>query len=387
MQIPSYPNTASPVEGLPEAANRSESRSASLAKVDADDKGEQSNLRYMPGLDVIRGIAILMVVFYHGLHGLEALNVFNYGAYGVHLFFVLSGFLITGILLDSCADRDYYKNFYIRRVLRILPAYLVLIAVLKASGIVDWRYIAVCLLYFCNMTGLLRSSPEYGPLWSLSVEEQFYMAWPVVVRKVSRRGLAMISWALIGFIPLLRFLLQFGPASLGDITYKTYDVADFFGAGALLALTVRTPAPRARLRKWVLALILAGIGLLPVTQRLPLGAATSFGAFSRAVYMEPWLLLFSGMILFAVLHPAIAKARAAKPLIYLANISYGLYLCHQLIFDIIARHWKIEASGSFELPVFLRFLVEFAASIAVSDVSRRTLERFFLLRKPKHNAA
>ena len=94
----------------------------------------------MPGLDVVRGFAILMVLSYHVIatfgpqfsgwrHSFIA--IFEYGRTGVHLFFVLSGFLITGILIDSREDGDYYKVFYLRRLLRIVPAYLMMIAVLK----------------------------------------------------------------------------------------------------------------------------------------------------------------------------------------------------------------------------------------------------------------
>src|ERR1700722_15052284 len=105
---------------------------------------------YMPELDVLRGIAVLMVLFLHGmappLHGhlsnvgRELLALSQYGGAGVNVFFVLSGFLITGILLDSQHRQDYYRRFYLRRALRILPAFYAVLSVLLLAGWIGWRF-------------------------------------------------------------------------------------------------------------------------------------------------------------------------------------------------------------------------------------------------------
>jgi len=148
--------------------------------------------RHLPALDGVRGFAVLGVACSHLFpasphSALEAVvhNAFAFGAAGVDLFFVLSGFLITGILLDSRAEPDYFRNFYTRRVLRIAPAYLLMVAVLFLTHAITARYLAVCLLCLCNMPGLLGASSEYSALWSLSVEEQFYFVWPVLVLVVA----------------------------------------------------------------------------------------------------------------------------------------------------------------------------------------------------------
>jgi peptidoglycan/LPS O-acetylase OafA/YrhL len=348
----------------------------------------KSTLRYMPGLDVMRGVAILMVMLYHGLHVPGPLSILLYGAYGVHLFFVLSGFLITGILIDTRNDRDYYRNFYLRRALRIIPAYLLMIAVLKIAGVIDWRFVLVCLLYFCNMSAILRTTPQYGPFWSLSVEEQFYLVWPLVVRNISRRALYVLSVAIIVLTPVLRFGLLFGPGALGDIVFKTWAVADFFAAGALLAIAIRRPLPLARLGKWIAPLVGAGLALLIVAETRPEASNPLLRKVQLALVLEPWLLLFSGLILFALLRPAIAKMAIARPLVFLANISYGLYLCHQLIFLAIDRHWVLQPGMTGFYPLLAaRFLVEAGVSIAVATLSRRTFEEFFLRMKPKHHPA
>ena len=160
----------------------------------------------MPDLDLARGIAILMVLLDHGfaadqtpyiLHPSRFLLNLEYvarlGHMGVHLFFILSGFLITGILLDSRTQPDYFRNFYTHRVLRIAPAYLLMLVVLIATRSITARYIAVCLLCLCNMSSLLGATSEYPALWSLSVEEQFYLVWPLAVRRLSMRSLERIS--------------------------------------------------------------------------------------------------------------------------------------------------------------------------------------------------
>lgn len=186
----------------------------------------------MPGLDVVRGIAIAAVLFYHGVATdwmiagvvLPAwqrafLDHFRYGGFGVHLFYVLSGFLIAGILLDTRADSNYYKNFYLRRLLRIVPAYLLMIVVLKVFGAISWAYLAACLLFICNMPRLLHASKEYGPFWSLSVEEQFYLTWPFIIRKLSVQNVFRLCVGIILFAPLLRYGVQF--CLLRSLTFAT----------------------------------------------------------------------------------------------------------------------------------------------------------------------
>jgi peptidoglycan/LPS O-acetylase OafA/YrhL len=359
------------------------------------------SLRYMPGLDVVRGVAITMVLFDHGL-GSERLafdqsphmfvreipRILQYGQYGVHLFFILSGFLISGILLDTRHDPDYYRNFYLRRILRIVPAYFLVIGLLKLTGTIDWRFVLVAMLYFCNMSAVFGSSPEYGPFWSLSVEEQFYLVWPLVVRNVTRRTLARLAVAMIVLTPLLRFVLQFGPNALRDMYYKTWVVSDFFAAGALLAIALRVPRLRPHLRTVSLVLMTAGALTLALFQAVPALWLPRADIARHALQPEPYLLLFSGIVLFAVLTPSIARAGlASRALIFLAYISYGLYLVHVLVLDAVTRHWPLERFFP-RHPIaedVLRFLAGALISILLAWISRSTWEKFFLSLKPKHH--
>jgi len=380
---------ATPAADLPTAPGRAPSPDQSL--------------RYMPGLDVLRGLAILMVLLHHGI-GSDRIpwstspfriiqlvpNALQYGFWGVHLFFILSGFLITGILLDTKHDPDYFRNFYLRRVLRIVPAYLLMIALLKITGTIGWRFTLASLLYFSNMPAIFHASPEYGSLWSLSVEEQFYLIWPFAVLKLSRRALVRASIAVIILTPFLRLaLLLHAPNALRDIYFKTWVVCDFFSAGALIAICLRTPGIRPRLLR--ASFILMGIGAtaLALFQSLPIVWDPAHDNFKRSFQPEPYLILFSGMTLFAVLRPGLAKVKFIAPfLIFLGFISYGLYLVHQYIFHLFIEHWHFGYLPNYPITEdLLKFVAEAGIAIGIAWVSRTTFEKYFLNLKPKHHHA
>jgi peptidoglycan/LPS O-acetylase OafA/YrhL len=225
---------------------------------------------------------------------------------------------------------------------------------------------------------------QYGALWSLSVEEQFYLAWPVTVRRLSMRGLTILCAAIVLVTPVLRFALLYGPHFLQDIRFKTWAVGDFFAAGALLAIASRNPDLRSLLHRAVLPLFAFG-ALLVILQHAAAREATGATANAlHALYLEPWLLALSGFVLFALLHPDIARSLIARPLVFLAEISYGLYLCHSLVFSLVSRHWPGGPTRNPFAQLLLRFAAGAAISIAIAALSRCTFEEFFLRLKPKH---
>jgi peptidoglycan/LPS O-acetylase OafA/YrhL len=194
--------------------------------------------KHMPGLDILRGVAILSVVLYHGLyqgplvsppfHTIWARlsSLFVFGWLGVFLFFVLSGFLITGILLDSKRERFYWRSFYIKRALRILPAFFVVIFLIKAFEHASWPYVALCTFYLANLAGMFHIGGfQYGVLWSLAVEEQFYLGWPSVVKLASRRSLVLIALAILVLSPVLRLISFSNVVPLGDM-HMTWLISD-----------------------------------------------------------------------------------------------------------------------------------------------------------------
>jgi len=356
----------------------------------------------MPELDTVRGVAILLVVFFHGFRlgtaGLSALpRLFVIGTMagwiGVHLFFVLSGFLITGILLESSTKPHYYRNFYIRRALRILPAYYLLLVVLwlvPRIGIVDHRqiflgFIALSFVYLSNVTTLFGVPMQYGPLWSLAVEEHFYLLWPTAVRFCSRSRLAYLAGAVFLCCPLLRAIayglgLEYGSG-------YTWLVADGLAAGALLAILCRRPGGE---RKTVLrvSLLCMGSALLLLAVGLPFGILRSETPLGGGSLRLTMLNLFFAGALAAILLIGTSRWRwlVQVPILrFFGEISYGLYLIHVLVFDVFdhfaGRYFPSVSDtavrGHFVLMV-VRFLLAAGISVAIASLSRLTFEAKFL---------
>ncbi len=357
---------------------------------------------YIPGLDVLRGLAVGAVVVFHGFFNSgypdtslrpEAVLVrlTDVGKQGVSLFFVLSGFLITSILLKQREKPDYYKNFYVRRALRILPAYVLLLAVLKALGVVHWRFVLACLLFVNNMGKLVHShTGEYGALWTLAVEEQFYILWPTFVRRL-RRGAGLMTVLLAGcaIAPLLRIAMTrhgistytFAPTNMDTLLY-----------GALCALlTERGWLHRGNIVKSYRTLFAVGLLLLApylyfeCFYRFPsIRAFSLWDAFGR----YDLICIFVAGVLLAV-HKAQKPAPArngpgARLLVFLGYISYGLYLVHPLLFEFYDRLTRGHALGQARtrfVMVVVRFAVVAPVSVLVATVSRRYYEQLFLRRK------
>jgi len=349
--------------------------------------------REMPGLDALRGLAILSVVFYHGLfwapvqrppaHSLAASisSLFLFGWLGVFLFFVLSGFLITGILLDSKGRPRYWRNFYVRRVLRIIPAFVLVLLIVRVFFHATWLYVAVCMAYMANLAPMMHMGGfQYGPLWSLAVEEQFYLGWPWLVKLLTRRHLAYVVLASIVFSPLLRYLSAAGIVPLGDPHTMTWLISDNLAMGALLALLLRSrwgTVEKVRAIAW--GLLIAGVILL--ASGIPLGILHRANFLGSALQTVPFELMFAALLLLSLF---VGDRRAViawtRPLRFFGYISYGLYLCHVLVFgfaDRVLRSFGFYSSWSTE-EWMLRFIADGALSVLVAYLSRRYFEEFFL---------
>ena len=159
--------------------------------------------RHIAQLDGLRGLAVLLVLLAHSAIAFTRVPslkwIDSYGSLGVQLFFVLSGFLITGILLDSKGTPYFFRNFFVRRGLRIYPLYYALLGFVVFSGVVHrhgvhwWPYI----LYLSNFFGGITQPAPLGVAWSLAVEEQFYLLWPFIVSVLSLRSLERFCFATI----------------------------------------------------------------------------------------------------------------------------------------------------------------------------------------------
>lgn len=362
----------------------------------------------MPELDSLRGAAVLMVLFFHGFYfaagaarfqGLFRLFLFStdVGWMGVNLFFVLSGFLITGILLDSRERPDYYRKFYRRRALRILPAYygiLLLVLVVSEMKLTDRRmsleFFGLSLIYLANLTPLFGIAIQYAVLWSLAVEEHFYLIWPAIVRNVSGRGLRCICGsAMAGSIGLR--LLYFRQHHNCSAPY-TWLMLDGLAWGALLASWARGKFSKRRsmLR---LALACAGGSVIAVVALIP-ARITSSSSFVGGVFAVPLInCFFAGVLAFAlVLGTSSRKAILGPPALkFFSEISYGLYLVHMLAFDVvdrILRVWGLQVSWTSGTGTLIvaRFIAAASFSVVLAYMSRWYFEEPFLRFKNKPNA-
>jgi peptidoglycan/LPS O-acetylase OafA/YrhL len=288
---------------------------------------------YYPQLDGVRAIAAVMVMAFHFSQTFVPMRFLMLGQTGVDLFFVLSGFLISTILLKAQHARwEEVRNFYIRRSLRIFPLYFgyLLGASLLGASVSWWFWV-----YLQNFPMALNYSPLQGPnhFWSLAVEEQFYLVWPFLILFWPRRWLAGAMWGTIAFSTLLRVVVvhtQISPF------YLTFTRLDGLAAGGLLALYLHR-GQLSRARGYFLpgaaasmVLLLAGawashgqgVAWVQVTK---FTAAT--GMYACAV---GWLLTQDGGFVNMLL--------ATRPMRAIGRVSYGLYVYHPAIIGLIALH-------------------------------------------------
>jgi len=353
-------------------------------------KQETSLVRsYMPELDSARGLAILLVLFYHGLappanaqtsgFARLLLQVSQFGWAGVNLFFVLSGFLITGILLESRTRPDYFRRFYIRRALRILPALYATLAVLLVGGWISWRFAILSAFFLANSAPLLGIPLQYGPLWSLAVEEHFYLLWPSAIRNFSDRALAWLAVIVVAVSPAVRligFFVDGRPTEFIGL-YTWYNL-DGLALGALLAMWLRRPAHDCNRLSWIsVALMAAGSsGFVLCRERPPLQAALLATSFNVG-----FLGLLLGMLLLGTSR---WRPLVDRPILkFLGFISYGLYLLHVLAFRLaeilLARPLLgMVLAQRTAVAMLVRFCTGAALAIGVAYLSRRSLEERFL---------
>ncbi len=315
--------------------------------------------RYLPELQGLRGLAVLAVILYHCHPLLVGTAIYGpslWGWSGVNLFFVLSGFLITSILLESRGRSHYFRNFYARRILRIWPVYLLLLLVCYSvpawflgdtlAHQLHWKTLTAYALFLQN----LRHTPlpgTLGPTWSLAIEEQYYLLWAPMVWLLGarRRLLAVVLCALVILSPLLR---------LGHFHWLTPTHTlihlDGIALGSLLAIAMLTLPLRRQ--TWLALGALAAVGGW-------LAAATVAGG---TAFLDTALaFLFAGLVLVAIASTGAGLLAPLRrgPLAFYGTISYGLYMTHILVFvyfgDFSPAFAHMGTTGS-EWIVLLRFL-------------------------------
>jgi peptidoglycan/LPS O-acetylase OafA/YrhL len=361
----------------------------------------------IPELDGLRGIAIFLVILCHYIGGAPAgprhslaariAGVMGLGSIGVDLFFILSGFLIGGILLSSRSSPRYYRTFYLRRFFRIIPIYYLWLAIFGFAMLAAkmwnvwggpefhtvvpyWSYFIFLQNYFQGATW--AQVYWLGPLWSLAVEEQFYLIAPPVVRKLSP---ARLVKALSGVLIFSLFLRLFLAAMYGaDHDYWGINAAtdwmpcraDDLALGMIVAVLWANPQSRIRLQ-----------------QRLNISYAGIFSCAAAVLAMSYWIMkpdsfvtatvartVFGFFFVFILIIALTDKEGLLgnifrwRPLRELGKVSYCVYIIHQAVDWVL--HWSIfHAQPRFDSwPVIGVSVLAFAVTVLIAEISWRFFE-------------
>ena len=328
-------------------------------------------------LDGLRAIAFLAVFLNHSILVPMLWT-------GVDLFFVLSGFLITGILLRAreTGPRHYFQNFYTRRFVRIIPPYVIVIAAVAIGFTIDWGRLWYYYAFFIQNIALVTEGGQGAlqPLWSLGVEEQFYLAWPLLVLYLSPTALKRLCIVILCVAPVLRAIFTPLASSYITIFVLTPFRMDELAAGAFIALLKTSPADElARYRQPAKYLAIAsGICFVGLAALVPdFRAKTNSMLFNVAGYslatlgcaglLAYCLSLKEGLFYSILSHPWMR---------YIGAISYMCYLIHAPILD-----WLGAVSN---LP---RSVLALAATLAFAAISWHLVEKPLLERGRRVPAA
>jgi peptidoglycan/LPS O-acetylase OafA/YrhL len=352
-------------------------------------EAEPLRLGYRPALDGLRAFAVLAVMAHHAL-----LPYFSGGSIGVDIFFVLSGFLITSLLLEEWRKTGAIslRKFYLRRVLRLIPALTLFLIFIQSyvlamlRGPKFWemeKAIASVVFYIGNWVQAfhLVNMSILSHAWSLSIEEQFYLVWPFVLLVLLRRGwrerwiLSLLGFA-IGFIVLMRALMWSGSDSISRIYFGSDTRSDELLVGCALAMWIRLNIfPRERVRS-ILQYFLFPASLLIL-------AMIMHPWRTKIMYTIGWPTLelaVSIVILSLMLEAAgpLQRVFELRPVVWIGKLSYGLYLWH---FPIIGR------TAEWQIPGPFKWIAGFALSFVAASASYYLVEVKFLRRKQRFEAA
>lgn len=309
----------------------------------------------IPELNGIRGLAILLVLMYHYVYVIAQpadrswqaylAAFFRLGWSGVDLFFVLSGLLIGGILLDAKGAENYYRTFYAHRFYRIAPLYFICLLLFYAGlywmpadpastprmiftgALPAWAY------PFFVQNFFVASRHTFGAIWmivtwSLALQEQFYLLLPTAIRMLSSKGIVRLALIAIIGAPIVRI----GFYLSGNLFYAPYVLLpsrmDALGLGVLLAVAIRNKQAwtwLAMRRKYLYSLFLVlGVGMVGFSVHTTMAIMAGVGYSWAAAF-------YASMILLVIVEPGRLERRIFQsyPLVRLGTISYGVYLFHQ----------------------------------------------------------
>jgi peptidoglycan/LPS O-acetylase OafA/YrhL len=361
---------------------------------------------YRPELDSLRFFAFLAVFLFH-VTPRDPVAYAHYsfvpqalvpwicgiagaGAFGVDLFFALSAYLITGLLLREKEVRGHVdvKAFYARRILRIWPLYFFFIAIAAAIPVWDhaqklpWPYVAGYLLLAGNWVYAFKGLPASVaiPLWSISIEEQFYLFWPPILRRITRRKLIYVVIALLLLANLARIALVAAHASGAAIEYNTFARIDPIALGILVACLLGDRSPHLSSGMRFRLAFAALLTLATIGTYAHLNAPQSAAPVIGTLVGRPLVALASGALLVAFIGAAgPARILTSRGLVYLGKISYGLYVYHMAAVLIAEHLLRNNSTGGHRGAALLGFLL----AVGFSAISYRCFESPFLRLKER----
>jgi peptidoglycan/LPS O-acetylase OafA/YrhL len=370
-------------------------------------------MKFQPQLDGLRGLFVAAVFLFHA-------QFLDCGWAGVQAFFVLSGYLITGVLLDAkqrgAGAGTFFRNFYARRSLRIFPVYFAFIGAIALVPMLGLggpdvanairahvaEHVPYLLTYTYNFFRIPNGlgSPFFGHLWSLSIEEQFYLLWPPCIYLLSRERLVGLCKALVVAGPIVRLAEQawiwhFHPESAGDsgriVYFLTMSHFDAFALGALInfrtedALVGRIADWPARRLLLPAGLASAVVVLLAAWSHIPLGASSlGWTIYLPNFGMQVWGYSLLNLVFFM----AIVKSRpdgiltGNRAVRRLGKVSYGFYIFHLPVLW-IAYGVSGAARGTYSGLNLFASLAAFALTWLLAETSFRLLESPMLRMKDR----
>ena len=387
--------------------------------VPVESAGSPSNLRgHLPALDGLRGLAVAMVLVFHFVGQMLPTNaveraivaVTKHGLLGVDLFFVLSGFLITGLLYEAHNKPHYLRNFYMRRVLRIFPLYYGVLALvffvaplipLLRGATLDYLLDRQAWAWLYGINVYLAGHEEWSfsylnHFWSLCVEEHFYLFWPFVVLLLARRPRALIAVSLA--ISLGAMSARVIGVSLGLSWWTTVVLTPFkldgLALGAFLAVMVRQPGGLDWLVRAMPRIAAVVGGLLVVsfvwTVLVSREGLEVVGSIRAALFQILLACVLLGVLIAPKLS-AVSRVFCSRFMVFLGTYSYGLYVYHHFIsYYLASNRTELELAqwlGSHGLAVALQATLGISISVVLAYLSYELFEKRFLGLKHRFETA